>query len=55
MTNFGLGNRIITENFEVTLPSGRKTEFTRAKTQYIRYSLNLQKSDFANAPVALAQ
>ena len=55
MNNFGLGNRKITDNFEVTLPSGRKTEFTRAKTQYIRYSLSLQRSDFANAPVALAQ
>lgn len=55
MTDFGLGNRKITDNFEVTLPSGRKTEFTRAKTHYIRYSLSLQKSDFANSPVALSQ
>ena len=55
MTDYGLGNRKITDNFEVTLPSGRKTEFTRAKTEYIRYSLNMKKSDFANAPVALYQ
>ena len=55
MTDFGLGKIKIPDNFEVTLPSGRKTEFTRAKTQYIRYYQSVQKSDFANAPVAYQQ
>lgn len=55
MTDFGLGNIRIPDNFEVTLPSGRKTEFTRAKTQYIRYFKSVQKSDFSNAPVVYQQ
>ncbi len=55
MNNFGLGNRKITDidKFEITTPSGRKTPFTRAKTDYVRHALRVQNTDFANSPVAI--
>ena len=38
---------------EISFPSGRTSEYTKAKTQYRDMMERISNSDFANSPVAL--
>lgn len=51
MSNFSVGKS--SQKGEITFPTGRTSDFTRAKTKYRDHKEKVSQSDFANSPVAL--
>ncbi len=53
MSNFSIGKS--SQKGEITFPTGRTSDYTRAKTKYRDMQEKISQSDFVNSPVALEQ
>ena len=53
MSDFQIGKSSSTS--EIKFATGRTSDFTRMKTKYRDFKLKIEKSDFANSPVAMQE